>query len=126
MREIGIALGTLIASAAVVAVWDTFTDGGLIRVLGGATAEQVEKLEERLIDPSDIEFTVRTRSLQQANAQVGGETILNALVCPPGWLNGPAFTESYQSTPQGETRLAAHQKYLRLCFRARPASTETP
>ena len=119
MREVGIAVATAVVLAVLVGIWNVTTNGGLITALGGATAEQLETVEKRIVDLSDVEFYVESRSLAQADARAGRNTILDALVCDAGWYNGPAFHDSYQASRPGGTSLEAHQQYLRLCFRQR-------
>lgn len=115
MKEIGIALGTVVATALALWLWSGFTKGGLIRALGGATADQVFAL-------SDVEFCLEDRSVTQDEEQRAGgpDAIANSVNCPSGWEPGPVISETYVQAG------TARRKYTRLCLRIQPDRTAPP
>lgn len=85
--------------------------GDLIRWLGGATAAEVRDIESRLIDLSNLQFAVETRTVtQEAEEAAGGADVIAAsLKCDEGWFVGPVFSETYLYE-------GVRRKYIRLCF----------
>ena len=108
---------TALVTAAVLAfaVWivQGASDGGLVRWLGGTTADQFEALDGQVQGLSRFELKVEHATRAQA---ASGQPILS---CPAGWRDtGAEFSETYQRDENG--RWLPYHKYFRICMRPVP------